>query len=194
MAHPTGDRSGAGESALPLLASVCATAAAAAAFVVLAKAGQLFDRRPGGLLLIVAAGMLGLAGGWWVFRLMGFDRRRLTIRTAAAALVIGTAVVWGTNAIASQVWKTAWQRYTDELGGPGGCLSATPYGERWASAITMTVGDDDRPMEVWPGKVDGSTLATPTKVLRLHFDKSRTRPLTPADASSRAVLDSYGCR
>ncbi|MFC9816524.1 hypothetical protein ACFVJM_31195 [Streptomyces virginiae] len=110
-----------------------------------------------------------------------------------AALAIGATMVWGTNAIASQVWKTAWQRYTDELGGPGACLAGTPYGERWASAITMTVGDD-RPMEVWPGKVDGSTRTTPTKVLRLHFDKSRTRPLPPADATSRDLLDSYGCR
>ncbi|MBX7471238.1 hypothetical protein K1Y80_34840 [Streptomyces sp. MAG02] len=194
MAHPTVDRNGARDSALPLLASVCATAAAAAALVITAKAGSLLDHQPWTMLLVVAAGMAGLVGGWCLFRLMGFDRRRLTIRTTVAALVIGATMVWGTNAVASQVWKTAWQRYTDELGGPGACLSGTPYGERWASVITMTTGDDNRPMEVWPGTVDGSTRAAPTKVLRLHFDKSRTRPLTPADASSRALLDSYGCR
>ncbi|MEV6147044.1 hypothetical protein [Streptomyces sp. NPDC051992] len=194
MTHPTVDRSGVRDSALPLLASVCATAAAAAALIVTAKAGLLYDNGRWGFFLCGAAALLAMVAGWWAFRLMGFDRRRLTIRTTVAALVIGATMVWGTNAIASQVWKNAWQRYTDELGGPGACLSGTPYGERWASTITMTVGDDNRPMEVWPGTVDGSTRATPTKVLRLHFDKSRTRPLTPADATSRELLTSYGCR
>ncbi|MGP3750018.1 hypothetical protein [Streptomyces sp. IBSNAI001] len=193
MTH-SGGRSGARDSALPMLASVCATTATAAALVVTAKAGLPFDRLGWTMFLVMAAGMLGLAAGWWAFRLMGFELRRLTIRTAVAALAIGATMVWGTNALASQVWKTAWQRYIDELGGTGACLSGTPYGERWASAITMTVGDDGRPMEVWPGKVDGSTRPTSTKVLRLHFDKSRTHPLSPADATSRDLLDSYGCR
>ncbi|WP_328973974.1 hypothetical protein [Streptomyces sp. NBC_00239] len=193
MTHPV-DRSGTRDSALPLLASVCTTAATAAALVVTAKAGLLFDQLGWTMFLVMAAGILGLAAGWWAFRLMGFDRRRLTVRTTVAALVIGATMVWGTNAIASQVWKTAWQRYTDELGGPGACLAATPYGERWASAITITAGEDGRPMEVWPGTVDGSARTTSTKVLRLHFDKSRIRPLTPADATSRELLDSYGCR
>ncbi|MFE3629373.1 hypothetical protein [Streptomyces goshikiensis] len=193
MADPTAHDARPQGSALPLLASVCATAAMGSAIVVATKAGLLFDQRLWTMVFFVAAGLLGLAAGWWVCRLLGFGRRPLTIRTTVVALALGAGAVWATGAVASQVWKTAWQRYADELGGPGACLSGTPYGQRWASVIQMP-SDSGHPMEVWSGAVDGSTRAAPTKVLRLAFDTSRTHRLTPADAASRELLDSYGCR
>ncbi|MEU3975209.1 hypothetical protein [Streptomyces bacillaris] len=179
-------------SALPLLASVCAAVATGSALIIATKSGMPFDQLMWAAVLVVA-GLLGLVAGYWVFRALGFGRRRPTLRTAVAALALGTAAVWGTTAVASQVWKPAWERYADELGGPGACLSATPYGQQWATAITMPGGHGDYPMEVWPGKVDGSTRAVPSTVLRLTFDTSRMRPLTPADAASRELLASYGC-
>ncbi|MFE0778968.1 hypothetical protein [Streptomyces sp. NPDC058861] len=193
MTNPTAGRPGAENGALPLLALACGAVPGVSVLIVIAKAG-LLSERPWSTVLFMAAGTLGLFAGLWVFRRLGFERRRLTIKMTVAAVALGTAAVWGTNAIASQVWKTPWQRYTDELGGPGTCLDGTPYGQGRASVITMTAGDH-RPMEVWPGRVEGSApTAAPTAVLRLHFDESRTRPLTPADKGSRRVLDSYGCR
>ncbi|WP_206309580.1 hypothetical protein [Streptomyces sp. A0642] len=192
MTHPMVSRSGVPQSALPLISAVCGAVAVGASLVVTAKAHLLYGNVPWGPLLCVAASGAGAVVGWWGFRLLGFRYRPLTPRIFAVAVVLGAATVWGVHALASEVWKTASQRYTDELGGPGACLAGTPYGEQAASVITVPQRSG-HPMEVWPGTVDGSKEPVPTQVLRLTFADNGSRPLAPADDASRELLRAYGC-
>nr|BEK71520.1 hypothetical protein KPHV_87470 [Kitasatospora purpeofusca] len=175
------------DGALPLLASVCGFAFAAAAVGVTAKSRLLYHGPAQAGLLVLAVAGVGWVSGWWAFRALGFRRRTLSLRIAVTALVVAVAAVWGSTAVAAEIWKTPWQRYLDEVGGPGACLAGTPYGERHASAIVYPPRNASGPMEVWPGK--GATIA-----LRLNFDRAGAHRLTPADDASRSLMTDYGCR
>ncbi len=174
MPHQPPNRTVRQDGAVLLLASVCGIAFAAAAAGVTAKSRLLYHGPAQAGLLVLAVAGVGWVCGWWAFRALGFRRRALSVRLTVTALVVAVAAVWGSTAVAAEIWKTPWQRYLDEVGGPGACLAGTPYGERHASAIVYPAPNASGPMEVWPGK--GATA-----VLRLDFDRGEptgSPPLT----------------
>ncbi|MFF1733725.1 hypothetical protein [Streptomyces sp. NPDC058247] len=184
------------DDSLPFLAATCAVGCAAAAITVTSHARLLFDHLwLSGALWAGAAG-IGFAVGWGLFRLLGFQRRTLTLRLAVISLALAFAAVWGANSISSHIFMNAWARYEAELGGPGQCLAGTPYGKDRASVVTWVATGDDR-MEIWPGGPipKGTPKGYKYPVLKLtHAVNGGTRPLAPADDMSRDLLRSYGCR
>ncbi len=184
-----GDRYG----AVPFLASAAGTAVAAAALVVTARTRILFDSPVLAVLIWVAAGLLGFAAAWAVFRRRrAFRFTPLSPRLAMITLVIAGTGVWGAQALAEQALPSPWAHYVDELGGPGRCLAGTPYGKDNATVIAMPKRGDDR-MEIWPGEAPGKQRGT--GVLRLdNAVRGGIHPLKAADDASDAILHSYGCR
>ncbi|WP_157877591.1 hypothetical protein [Streptomyces sp. M10] len=176
-------------SALPQVVIVFAFTVLVAACVVTGRAGMLLDAW--GWLACLGVVVLAVVAGPYVFRWLGFHRRPATWVTLAAALALSGAAVWGVDAVAAQVWKDPWTRYSDEYAGPGACLAHTPYGDEYS--VRRAASDRDR-LEVapfaWP---DGYPRdVTAPAVLRLHIDGRRS--LTPADEASRQILRSHGCR
>ncbi|MFZ3476076.1 hypothetical protein ACODT4_44605 [Streptomyces sp. 2.9] len=177
---------------MPFLASAAGTAVAAAAMVVSSRTSLLFDSPVLAVLIWVAAGLLGFAAAWAVFRRRRAFRDPLTPRIAVIALVVAAASVWGVQALAAQVLPSPWARYVDELGGPGRCLAGTPYGKETAAVITMPRRGEGR-MEIWPGEAPGKVRGS--GVLRLdNAVRGGIHPLAAADDASKAILRTYGCR
>ncbi|MFE9406846.1 hypothetical protein ACFYNY_34625 [Streptomyces sp. NPDC006530] len=199
VAHPAvrGMRSGASapDSSLVVM-SVCAVGCAAAAVAVTSHARLLFDHLWLSGAVWAGAAALGFAAGWGVSRLFGFQRRTLTPRFAVISLVLAYAAVWGVNSVASHIFMNVWDRFDAELGGPGQCLAGTPYGKDRASVVTWVTKGDDR-MEISPGGPvpEGTPTGYKYPVLKLkNAVNGGTRPLAPADDTSRDLLRSYGCR
>ncbi|WP_124286745.1 hypothetical protein [Streptomyces sp. ADI92-24] len=200
VAHPAvgGTRfsASAPDSSLPFVMSVCAFGCAAAAIAVTSHARLLFDHLWLSGAVWAGAAALGFAAGWGLSRLFRFQRRTLTPKFAVISLVLAFAAVWGVNSIASHIFMSAWDRFDAELGGPGQCLAGTPYGKDRASVVTWAVEGDDR-MEIWPGGPvpKGTPKGYKYPALKLkHAVNGGTRPLAPADSTSRDLLRSYGCR
>ncbi|MFE2528765.1 hypothetical protein ACFXEL_31600 [Streptomyces sp. NPDC059382] len=184
------------DSSLPFIAATCATGCAAAAIAVTTHSRLTFHHIwLSGAVWAAAAG-ISFAVAWGLFRRLGFQRRALTPRGGLAAVAVAAAVVWGVNSVASHIFLSAWARYDAELGGPGQCLDGTPYGKDRASVITWAREGDDR-MEIWPGgpapKDTPKDYKYPTLKLK-NAVNGGTRPLAPADDTSRDLLRTYGCR
>ncbi|MDD9383163.1 hypothetical protein M8Z33_42255 [Streptomyces sp. ZAF1911] len=179
-------------SGMPLIASICGTACAAAAIVVTVK-GRFFFEHPvlGGVFAWAVAGGVGFAAAWGFGRWRGLHRRPLTRGPIVVALVLAVTGVWGVQTAASHVYMSPWARYVTELAGPGQCLAETPYGTKSASVVRMAAKGDDR-MEVWPGGPLPKGRTYPVLRLR-NAVLGGTHPLAPANEESKVLLSSYGC-
>lgn len=180
-------------SGLPLIASICGTACAAAAIVVTVK-GRFFFEYPvlGGVPVWAVAGGIGFAAVWGFGRWRGVHRRPLALGPIVVALVLAITGVWGVHAATSNIYMSPWARYVAELAGPGQCLAATPYDTKTASVVTWSTRGDDR-MEVWPGGPLPKGRTYPVLLLK-NAVRGGIHPLAPANEESRILLHSYGCR
>ncbi|WP_051708965.1 hypothetical protein [Streptomyces sp. NRRL S-350] len=109
-------------------------------------------------------------------------------------LILATVVLCCAGAAAPKaaayVFPDQMERYHRELGGPGQCLHATPYGSDREFPKSSQVTYDNRA----PGRMTVTPLDKTYPPLVLdHAVRGGLHALTPADAKARQILESYGC-
>ncbi len=134
----------------------------------------------------------GLVAGLAVFLVARAVFRRIEARwwhiAIALTAVLGLAST--TPAAAAYVFPDLMDRYHAELGGPGRCLSQTPYAtEKSFPKASQITFDDTR-----PGLMTVTPLDTSFPRLTLnHAVDGGIHHLTPADSESAQILAAHHC-
>lgn len=108
----------------------------------------------------------------------------------ALATVVLCCVGWAAPKAAAHIFPDQMERYHRELGGPGHCLNSTPYGseDEFPKPSQITYSNRE------PGLMTVTPLDKKYPPLRLdHAVRGGLHRLTPADAKSSQILESYGC-